>query len=76
MAFIKEERFTNEEGIEMIREYFGKDEDHISATVERPVPVEVEESEIEEELSQDEINAEILLNQMTIIAKLEEIGNV
>ena len=33
MALIKEERFTNEEGIEMIREYFCKDEDHISATV-------------------------------------------
>ena len=71
MALIKTETFINENGIEMVREYFGKDANHISATVEKPIIVETEilEDPISE---QDEINAEILLNQATILAKQEE----
>lgn len=67
MAKIKEERFVDENGTEMIREYFGTDEDHITATVEKPVPQKMEDIEVDEPISQDELNAEILLNQMTIL---------
>lgn len=71
MALIKTETFTNEEtGVEMIREYYGKDEEHISATVEKPIEEDTE-PEFEEPI-QDELNAEMLLNQTTIIAKQEE----
>lgn len=72
MALIKKETFINENGIEMIREYFGKDANHISATVERPAVVELEVEEEKPVSEQDEINAEILLNQATILAKQEE----
>ena len=79
ISLIRTEEFTDENGNKMIREYYGTDETHITHSVEMPVQKEIEnleEPEIEEVMSQDEINAEILLNQMTIIAKLEEIGNV
>ena len=67
MAKLKEEKFTNEHGVEMIREFFGKDENHISATVEKPVQTEIEEQTNEEPISQDKLNAEMLLNQATIL---------
>ena len=38
--FIKKETFTNEDGIDMVREYYGRDEENISGTVEYPVPDE------------------------------------
>ena len=71
MALLKTETFINENGIEMVREYFGKDGKHISATVEKPMIVETEISE-DPIPEQDEINAEILLSQATILARQEE----
>ena len=38
--FIKKEIFTNEYGIEMVREYYGRDEENISGIVEYPAPDE------------------------------------
>lgn len=72
MALIKTETFKNENGFKMIREFFGRDAEHISGIVEKPVPQENEPIETEELISQDEINAEILLNQTQIMAKQAE----
>lgn len=72
MAKLKEERYIDENGIEMIREYFGTDDNHISAIVEKPIPQKLEDIEVDEPIPQDELNAEILLNQMTILENQAE----
>lgn len=63
---IKEEKFVDENGIERLREYYGKDKDHITAKVTSVVQ---NETVIEEEVisEQDQLNAELLLNQATIL---------
>lgn len=72
-VLIKTEEFTDENGNKMIREYYGKNKDNISATVEKPVQTDQQiEQPIEESISQDEVIAEMLLNQSAIIAKQEE----
>lgn len=66
-VLIKKEEFTDEHGNKMIREYYGKDEEHITHKVESPLQTEIIETEVEESISQDEVIAEMLLNQATIL---------
>ena len=63
---IKEEKFVDDNGIERLREYYGKDKDNITAKVTSVVQ---NETVIEEEVisEQDQLNAELLLNQATIL---------
>lgn len=63
---IKEEKFVDESGIERLREYFGKDDEHITSIVTSIVQNEII---IEDEVisEQDQLNAELLLNQATIL---------
>ena len=62
----------NNEDYEIL--YFGKDENHISATVKRPIQkdTELETTEPEDVIETDEVLAEILLNQTNIKANQEE----
>lgn len=70
---VKTEKFINEQGDEILREYHGKDKNHISAIIESAISQDdTESSQQEESISQDELNAEILLNQSMIIAKQED----
>lgn len=68
---VKEEKYVDDSGVERLRTYYGKDKNHIVAKVESIAQKENETTEpmISE---QEELNAEILLNQASIIAKQEE----
>lgn len=73
MLIKKEELKENDKDCEIL--YFGKDENHISATVKRPVQNDVVDTEVPEQedaIETDEVLAEILLNQTNIKAKQEE----
>lgn len=81
---IKTERYINDDGIAMKKEYYGPDENTITATIES---ADVDESELvldnqqeetpttneEESVSQDEVLAQILLNQVNIMQRLQNI---
>ena len=83
---IKTEQYVDENGIQKRKEYYGPDEDHITAVIE---DVYVDESEISEEvieentsnnneddtLDQDKVLAQILLNQSLIMQKIQDIEN-
>lgn len=75
---IKTEKFKDESGMEMQKEYFGEDENNITSTITSPVyheilPEEQEQLEGEQgELALEEVQAQILLNQADIIAKQQE----
>ncbi len=72
---IDAEEFVNENGARMCSEYFGIDKDHISCTVTKPVFDELPDTAdmaSEENVSGEEIQAQILLNQADIIAKQQE----
>lgn len=72
---IKSEKYTDESGIERRRDYFGPDKDTITSAVDSPVPQKTsytEAAEPELEISGEEIQAQILLNQADIIAKQKE----
>lgn len=68
---IKTETLTNEDGKEYVKNYYGTDENNISCVETIHPPKEVEE-EVEKPITQEEINAEILMNQVNIMAKQEE----
>ena len=68
---IKSEKFKNKKGKECVKNYYGTDEDNISCT-EIIEPIEEVAEEVEESITQEEINAEILMNQINIMAKQEE----
>lgn len=68
IKLIKTEEFEDEVGLKKIRKLYGEDENHITGVVEEP-----KEHQTEPIISeQEELNAEILLNQASIIAKQEE----
>lgn len=71
---VKSERYTDENGVERQKDYFGPDKDTITSTVDCPVPQEISypEETVEPEISGEEIQAQILLNQADIIAKQQE----
>lgn len=72
---IKSERYTDENDVERQKEYFGPDKDTVTSTIDSPVPQETDypESEIvEQEISSEEIQAQILLNQAEIMTKQQE----
>lgn len=69
---IKREEFKKD-GIDYECLYYGKDADHISAKVERPIQTEpVEPTEPKESVDTEEVLAEILMNQTAIKQKQEE----
>lgn len=71
---IKSERYT-ENGVERQKDYFGPDKDTVTSTIDSPVAQETDYSEsevVEQEISSEEIQAQILLNQADIIAKQQE----
>lgn len=68
---IKTEYYTDENGIERKKEYYGKDENHIAGIIDseaNPIIVDDEYIPTDTEL----IQAEILLNQVDILAKQNE----
>ncbi len=72
---IKSEIYTDENGVERQKDYFGPDKDTITSTIDSPIPQETEyhePAEVEQEISGEEIQAQILLNQADIIAKQQE----
>jgi len=74
-VLIKSEKYTDENNIERQKDYFGPDKDTVTSTVDSPVPQETEYSEsetAEADISGEEIQAQILLNQAEIAAKQAE----
>lgn len=72
---IKSEKYTDGEGVERQKDYFGPDKDTVTSTIDSPVPQETDCPgcvEVEPEISGEEIQAQILLNQADIIAKQQE----
>lgn len=65
VKLVKKETLKNEEGIEVIKNYYGYSENEITC-IQEILPNE--DTQGNEEVTQDEINAEILLNQTTILA--------
>ncbi|CDE43867.1 putative uncharacterized protein [Clostridium sp. CAG:411] len=63
MALIKKETMENDDGTKTVKKYFGNGT-HISAIVQEIISETVEEEVISE---QDQLNAELLLNQATIL---------
>lgn len=72
---IKSEIYTDESGVKRQKYYFGPDKDTITSTIDSPVPQKIdypEPAEVDKEISGEEIQAQILLNQADIIAKQQE----
>lgn len=72
---IESEKYTDENGVERQKDYFGPNKDAITSIIDSPVPQEIdysEPTEAEQEISGEEIQAQILLNQADIIAKQQE----
>lgn len=71
---IKTEEFVDEDGVRMCKEFFGSDEENITCVITRPVIDESSDSlpEIEDVITEEEFQAQLLLNQTEIIAKQEE----
>lgn len=63
IKLIKTEEFKDEVGLKMIRKLYGEDEKHITGVVEEPKEYQTEPIITE----QDQLNAELLLNQATIL---------
>lgn len=75
---IKKEHYTDEHGIPMVREYYGDSGDKITSTVEtfagevaEPEEVSEPEEKKTDAVYQDEIFAQILLNQAELLALLK-----
>ncbi|MCI8408690.1 MAG: hypothetical protein HFJ09_05385 [Lachnospiraceae bacterium] len=65
IKLVKTETGENEEGLEVAKNYYGYSENEITCTQEILPSVSTQENT---EVTQDEINAQILLNQTTILA--------
>ena len=74
---VKTETYTDKNGIKRKIDSFGPNKDTITSTVDSPVPQEIdypesEPAEYEPEISNEEIQAQIILNQAEIAAKQAE----
>jgi len=72
---IKSEKYTDANGVEMQKDFFGPDKNTVTGVVDAPVPQETDYSEsetAEADISGEEIQAQILLNQAEIAAKQAE----
>ena len=65
VKLIKKEKYENEEGLEVVKNYYGYSENEITC-IQEILPNE--DTKENTEVTQDEINAEILLNQTMILA--------
>ena len=64
VKLVKTETGENEEGLEVVKNYYGYNENEITCVQEILPNVSTQENT---EVTQDEINAQILLNQTTIL---------